>query len=243
MMRNPTWATLALLLLGSFSLAQETNPPRQKTTPGAGTVRTIPPPTTQVKSPGSSPTGQTPAETAPKPKPLHETLRGYLRQIKGVQLERADKDPKTIVTRYTSTTGKTFDIVVIHSPRKKMVGLYSYAFGNVAASKDANDLCTLLLSANEAMAFGSFFVDREQDIGLKWSLRTDPPITFETFQTVYLGLATAAKEYGPQIANHMKVKEGETDTTLPPPRNDEENRADGTVSPSVTRERRVRHPQ
>ncbi len=246
MMRHPMLAALALLLLGPSGTAQETGPARQKTTPGAGTPRTASPSTTPSKPPDARPASQTPAgaEAAPKPKPMHETLRGYLRQIKGVRLERADKDPNTIVSHYTATTGETLDIVVIHSPRKKMVGLYSYAFGNVAEARDANDLRALLLNANEALAFGSFFVDREQDIGLKWSLRTETPITFEAFQTVYLGLAAAAREYGPQIADCMKgkAKEGENDSTAPPPR-DEENGADSTASPKVTRERRVRNPQ
>ncbi len=246
MMRNPMLAALALLLLGPSGTAQETGPARQRTTPGAGTPRTASPSTTQSKPPDVRPASQTPtgAEAAPKPKPLHETLRGYLRQIKGVRLERADKDPNTIVSHYTATTGENLDIVVIHSPRKKMVGLYSYAFGNVAEARDANDLRALLLNANEALAFGSFFVDREQDIGLKWSLRTETPITFEAFQTVYLGLAAAAREYGPQIADCMKgkAKEGESDSTAPPPR-DEENAADSPASPKVTRERRVRNPQ
>jgi hypothetical protein len=248
MMRNPMLAALVLLLLGpSGPVAQETSPGRQQTAPGSGTPRTTTSSAPQSKPPAARPAGQTPAETetAPKPKPLHETLRGYLRQIKGVRLERADKDPNTIVSHYTATTGETFDIVVIHSPRKKMVGLYSYAFGNVAEAKNADALRALLLSANEALAFGSFFVDREQDIGLKWSLRTETPITFEAFQTVYLGLAAAAREYGPQIADCMKgkAKEEESDSTTPPPRDDEENGADSPAPSKVTRERRVRNPQ
>ncbi len=248
MMRNPMLAALALLLLGSPALAQETGLPRQKTPSGARTSRTTSPSTSQPKPPDSKSASQTPAgtEAAPKPKPLHETLRGYLRQIKGVRLERPDKDPNTIVTHYTATTGETFDIVVIHSPRKKMVGLYSYAFGNVAEARDANDLRALLLNANEALAFGSFFVDREQDIGLKWSLRTETPITFEAFQTVYLGLTAAAREYGPQIADCMKGKAEDKEpspTTAPPSRDEERDGTDSTASPKVTRERRVRNPQ
>ncbi len=247
MMHNPMLAALALLLLGTSASAQETSPARQKTASGSGAPRPTIPSTPQSKPATARPAGQTPpeGEAAPKPKPMHETLRGYLRQIKGVRLERPDKDPNTIVTHYTASTGETFDIVVIHSPRKKMVGLYSYAFGNVAEARNANDLRALLLNANEALAFGSFFVDREQDIGLKWSLRTETPITFEAFQTVYLGLAAAAKEYGPQIADCMKgkAKEGESDSTAPSPRDDEGDGADSTASPKVTRERRVRNPQ
>lgn len=245
MMRNPMLSALALLLLGSSGLAQAPSPTRQPPPPSAGTARTASP--SQAKPPASRPAGQTPAETnaAPKPKPLHETLRGYLRQIKGVRLERADKDSNTIVTHYTATTGETLDIVVIHSPRKKMVGLYSYAFGNVAEAKDANDLRTLLLNANEALAFGSFFVDREQDIGLKWSLRTETPITFEAFQTVYLGLVTAAREYGPQIADRLKgkAKNGETDADVPPSRDDDQDGTDSADAAKTTRARRVRTPQ
>ncbi len=246
MMCNPMLVALASLLLGPASfVAQETGPARQKAAHSSGTPHTS---TTQAKPPAARPAGQTPVETeaAPRPKPMHETLRSYLRQIKGVRLERADKDPNTIVTHYTSTSGETFDIVVVYSPRKKMVGLYSYAFGNVAEAKDANDLRALLLSANEALAFGSFFVDREQDIGLKWSLRTETPITFEAFQTVYLSLAAAAKEYRPQIADCMKGKAKtpeEADTPPSPPRDDEEDRTNSPASPKVTRERRVRNPQ
>ncbi|QUW03446.1 hypothetical protein J8C06_03125 [Chloracidobacterium validum] len=250
MRRHVMLAALGIALIGAEVVAQETAPTRRKapSAPSAGT----PGANTQAKPPATAKpatTGQTPPDpNAPRPKPLHETLRGYLRQIKGVRLERADKDPNTIVSRYRMTTGEEVDIVVIHSPRKKMVGLYSYAFGNLADASDADDLRTLLLNANEALAFGSFFVDKEQDIGLKWSLRTEMAITFEAFQTVYLGLAAAAKEYAPQIARRMKNKNNGDDAkpaTAAPRDQEERDASDAARStpPNVTRARRASNPQ
>ncbi|MCS7079686.1 MAG: YbjN domain-containing protein [Chloracidobacterium sp.] len=254
MMRNLMPAALGLAILGHVGLTQETALPRRKPAALASGGAQSGAPAKPTKPPAAKPASpsQTPPDPnapKPKPKPLPETLRGYLRQIKGVRLERPDKDPNTIVSRYTATSGETFDIVVIYAPRKKMVGLYSYAFGNVAQATDADELRALLLNANEAMAFGSFFVDKEQDIGLKWSLRTETPITFETFQTVYLGLAAAAKEYAPQIARRMKRNADDE----APPRNDtrdntrdsaQDNRdAVRTAPAKVTRERRVSNPQ
>ncbi len=247
MLRNWMLTVLALAIVGSAGLAQEVAPPRRKPapapsggTPGAAAAR---PPA--AKPAATSQTLPDPnAPNAPKPKPLNETLRGYLRQIKGVRLERSDKDPNAIVSRYTATTGEAFDIVVVYSPRKKMVGMYSYAFGNIGQAADPEGLQALLLNANEALAFGSFFVDKEQDIGLKWSLRTETPITFEAFQTVYLGLAAAAKEYAPQIARRMKRQTDDGDDAAP-------SRDNGYDQPDAprggpvrsTRARRVSNPQ
>lgn len=246
MLRNLLPAVLGVVLLGTVAPAQETGAPRRKpsATSGGGVQGGGTPTKPTTAKPNA--TNQAPSDAnAPKPKPLHETLRGYLRQIKGVRLERADKDPNTIVSRYTTTTGEAFDIVVIYAPRKKMVGLYSYAFGNVAQAAEADELRALLLSANEALAFGSFFVDKEQDIGLKWSLRTETPITFEAFQTVYLGLAAAAKEYAPQIARRMKPQTDNGDDAAPSRDDERDNRQDALrpAPAGVTRGRRVNQPQ
>lgn len=156
-------------------------------------------------------TGQLPPDpNAPKPKPqaMHQKLREYLGRFKGVRVDKAGKEPDTIVTHYaTGEKAGTVDMVIVHSPKKKMVGFYVYDFGNVAKATDLAALQKVLLNANENMAVGSFFVDGDQDIGLKWSLRLEGGVGYEEFQTVYYGLIAAVKEFRPEVMKLMKPKD------------------------------------
>lgn len=184
---------------------------------------------------------------APKPKPpqpMHQKLREYLGRFKGVRVDKAGKEPDTIVTHYaTGEKAGTVDMVIVHSPKKKMVGFYVYDFGNVSKATDLAALQKVLLNANENMAVGSFFVDGDQDIGLKWSLRLEGGVGYEEFQTVYYGLIAAVKEFRPEVMKLMKPKEEkekEKATEPPAEKSGESSAAEPKKTAGETRQRRVK---
>jgi hypothetical protein len=208
-------------------VAQESAPPRRKppATSAAGATAEKPSASQAAKPPAG-------AET-PKPKPpMAETLRGYLGRMRGVKADKPGKEADTIVTHYApSGKGEEVDVVIVHSPKKKMVGFYIYDFGNVSRASDQAALSGFLLNANDRLAIGSFFIDKDRDIGLKFSLRTENGVSFDEFQTVYYGLAAAAKEYRSQVAERMERVKDDAPKREPekPPEDAERTKPDATM--------------
>lgn len=210
-------------------------------------ARSTPTPSRPPQSGGTQIPPDPNAPPKPKPVAMHQKLREYLGRFKGVKVDKAGKEPDTIVTHYaTGEKAGTVDMVIVHSPKKKMVGFYVYDFGNAGNTTDLAALQKLLLNANENMAVGSFFVDSEQDIGLKWSLRLEGGIGYEEFQTVYYGLVAAVKEFRPDVLKLMKPKDEKDKekpkTTEPPAEKPGESAATAPAKKTVgeTRQRRVK---
>jgi hypothetical protein len=230
----PSVAALWLTLAGATAwpgwttVAQESAPARRKP-PAAAPTGAEKPAASQTAKPAVPPAG---TET-PKPKPpMAETLRGYLGRMRGVKSDKPGKEADTIVTHYApSGKGDEIDVVIVHSPKKKMVGFYIYDFGNVSRASDQAALSGFLLNANDRLAIGSFFIDKDQDIGLKFSLRTENGVSFDEFQTVYYGLAAAAKEYRGQVAERMERVKDDAPKREPekPPEDAERTKPDATM--------------
>lgn len=237
-MRLTYFAPALLLLLfcsltGSPLFAQEAPPPKKKPTPSATST-----------TPGQS------TSTSPKPAPtLVDTLQSYLKRM-NVKSEKRQGNNTTLVTHYQS--GKDIvDLVLVNMPSKKMLGFYTYKFGNTKKVTNPTPLFKTLLSLNDQLAVGAFFIDEEDDIGFKFSVRTDPQVGFDEFQSVYLSLVSAVKQARPQILKHFEEQpettQPETDTTEAPPGQESQSKLAApkpnvrlNSSFPVTRSRRVR---
>ena len=89
---------------------------------------------------------------------------------------------------------------LLNDIEKHRLGMYAYGFGNVANAVDRPALLEYLLRANSELGIGSFFVDKDGDIGYKFLLDTRDPLSYETFEIVYLAMVNTIKERGPVIA-------------------------------------------
>ena len=98
------------------------------------------------------------------------------------------------------TNGKTrVEIRVLNDPAKQRVAFYAYGFGNAAGAGDAAALYEYLLQANSEIAIGTFFVDKDKDVGCKYILDTRDPLSYETFEISYLAMFNNIKMRAPEI--------------------------------------------
>jgi hypothetical protein len=124
------------------------------------------------------------------------TLRGYVSRV-GAKIESARGN--ILVT--TMAAGRTrVEIRLLNDNEKNRLGMYAYGFGNVASVGDKAELFGYLLRANSELGVGSFFVDKDDDVGYKALLDTRDPLSFETFQISYLAMVNAIKEHRGEIA-------------------------------------------
>ena len=124
-----------------------------------------------------------------------ESLRSFVKRI-GARIESAKGD--LLVTSREAGRGRV-EIRLLNDTTGHRLGFYAYGFGNVAGAKDPKALYEYLLRANSDLAIGSFFVDKDQDIGYKFILNTREPPSYITFETVYLAMAKIIQERGPVI--------------------------------------------
>jgi hypothetical protein len=135
------------------------------------------------------------------PAPAHaalspETLRGYIARV-GAKIESTKGN--MFVTTMPVRNARV-EIRILNDARKNRLGLYAYGFGNVTGASDKGDLLEYLLKANSELGVGSFFVDKDDDIGYKALLDTGDPLSYQTFQVVYLAMVQTIAEHGPEIA-------------------------------------------
>jgi hypothetical protein len=79
-----------------------------------------------------------------------------------------------------------------------------------------------MLKANSDLAIGSFFVDKDDDIGYKFFLSTREPMNYLTFETVYVAMSKVIAERGPEI---LKMTTGATPAEETEKTTDRERRA------------------
>jgi hypothetical protein len=65
-----------------------------------------------------------------------------------------------------------------------------------------------LLSANDAITIGSFFVDAEQDIGYKYFFSSTQPLNQAAFESAYLTMAAVARDRRSEIRQLLGLPAG-----------------------------------
>ena len=80
-----------------------------------------------------------------------------------------------------------------------MMRFYIYNFGNVKEIQNREEVFKYLLSINDSITIGSFFVDTDEDIGYKYMVSTSQAMNQKAFEAVYITMITVAREHKPEI--------------------------------------------
>jgi hypothetical protein len=135
----------------------------------------------------------------PKPKPpapkltFAEKAKLYLQKL-GASIDPSKSTADMVVSNYNDPKGGKMTVVVTNDRRKNLVGFYIYNFGNVKNATNKEEVFKYLLSTNDAITLGSFFVDGDDDIGYKYLMSSATPLTASEFDTVYLTMTAVARE-------------------------------------------------
>lgn len=141
----------------------------------------------------AQPAAPKPKPPAPKPMTFAEKTKLFLQKL-GASVDPSKSTADMIVSNYSDPKGGKTTVVVTNDRRKNLVGFYIYNFGSVKNATNKEEVFKYLLSTNDAITLGSFFVDSEDDIGYKYLVSSASPITASEFDTVYLTMAAVARE-------------------------------------------------
>lgn len=145
-----------------------------------------------------------PIQTGPpkivKPAPLTfaERMKQFLRRT-GSTIDDTKSTPDMVVSNYPDAKGGKITIVLVNDRRRNLLGFYIYNFGSMKNAANKEAAYQYLLSANDAITIGSFFVDGEDDIGYKYLVSGAQTITQASFESTYITMAAVARERKPQI--------------------------------------------
>ena len=149
--------------------------------------------------------------TEPQPLPqgrsnasIIDTVKKYVK-IAGATIDDSKSTASMVVSNYSYRKGDKRTIVILNDERKNLLGFYIYNFGNLKNASNREEVYKYLLTTNDAISIGSFFVDGEQDIGYKYLVSNGQMLSQAAFQSVYLMMATVARERGAGI---RKLLEG-----------------------------------
>ena len=149
----------------------------------------------------------------PKPKPpapkltFAEKTKLYLQKL-GASIDSAKSNADMVVSNYNDPKGGKTTIVITNDRRKNLVGFYVYNFGNVKNATNKEEVFQYLLSTNDAITLGSFFVDSDNDIGYKYLLSSVTPLTAAEFDTIYLTMSAVARERRGEIRQMLGLPVG-----------------------------------
>ncbi|HEY6333866.1 MAG TPA: hypothetical protein VI756_31405 [Blastocatellia bacterium] len=133
---------------------------------------------------------------APKLSPI-ETVKRYLQKL-GEPIDTAKSTADMVVSSHTDSKNAKVTIVIVNDKKKDLLGLYVYNFGNLKSAPDADAVFRYLLSANDAITIGAFFVDSDKDIGYKYFMNT-AQLNMPTFESIYLTMALVAGDRRQEI--------------------------------------------
>ncbi len=154
----------------------------------------------------------------PKPKPpapkltFAEKTKLYLQKL-GASIDPAKSTADMVVSNYNDPKGGKTTIVITNDRRKNLVGFYVYNFGNVKNATNKEEVFQYLLSTNDAITLGSFFVDSDNDIGYKYLLSSVTPLTAAEFDTIYLTMSAVARERRGEIRQRLGLPVGREERT------------------------------
>ena len=122
-----------------------------------------------------------------------EKTKLYLQKL-NASIDTTKSSADMVVSNYSDPKGGRTTIVITNDRRKSLIGFYVYNFGNVKKATSREDVYKYLLTTNDAITLGSFFVDSDDDIGYKYLMSNAVPLTPGEFNTVYLTMAAVTRE-------------------------------------------------
>jgi hypothetical protein len=145
-----------------------------------------------------------PAQAPPKvakPAPkltFAERMRQYLQRT-GSAIDESKSSTEMIVSTSADARGGKVTIVLVNDRRRNLLGFYIYNFGSLKGATNKEEVYKYLLSANDAITIGSFFVDSDEDIGYKYLVSGGQTIGQAAFESAYFTMAAVARERKPEI--------------------------------------------
>lgn len=136
----------------------------------------------------------------PRPKPLTfaERMKQYLKRT-GAIVDDSKSTPDMVVSNYPDPKGSKLTIVLVNDRRRNLLGFYIYNFGSLKSAGNREEVYKYLLSANDAITIGSFFVDSDDDIGYKYLVSGGQAMTQSAFESAYFTMAAVARERKSEI--------------------------------------------
>lgn len=152
-----------------------------------------------AQEPEPVPLGQEPKAARPVVRQSFTARMKQYLQRTGATIDEAKSSAEMVVTNYPDPKGGKTTVVIVNDRRKNLLSFYIYNFGNVKNASNKEDIYKYLLSTNDEITIGSFFVDSEEDIGYKYLVSSALGMTQATFETTYTTLAAVARERKTEI--------------------------------------------
>jgi len=132
------------------------------------------------------------------PKPLIESLKPYV-VLAGATIDESKSTATMLVSNHPDSKGSKTNVVILHDKKKGFLGFYIYNFGSVKELGNREEVFKYLLSINDSITIGSFFVDGDEDIGYKYLVSTSQSMNQKAFEAIYLTMLAVAREHKPEI--------------------------------------------
>ena len=144
----------------------------------------------QIEQPQTQP----PKVVKPAPKlTFADKIKQYLQHL-GATIDSSKSTPDMVVSNHPDLKGGKTTVVIVNDRRKNLVGFYIYNFGSVKTATEREEVYKYLLTTNDAITIGSFFVDGDDDIGYKYLVSSAQPLTLNAFDSIYTTMTTVARE-------------------------------------------------
>src|SRR5262245_8518515 len=142
---------------------------------------------------------QPPKTVKPAPKlTFADRIKQFLLRS-GSTIDESKSTPDMVVSNHADVKGGKITIVLVNDRRRNLVGFYIYNFGSLKGASNKEEVYKYLLSANDAITIGSFFVDSDEDIGYKYLLSSAQAMNQTAFDHAYFTMAAIARDRKPEI--------------------------------------------
>lgn len=140
------------------------------------------------------PQAQPPKVAKPAPRlTFADKIKQYLQQL-GATIDPSKSTADMVVSNYPDPKGGKITVVIVNDRRKNLVGFYIYNFGSLKNATEREEVYKYLLTTNDTITIGSFFVDSDDDIGYKYLVNSAQPLTLNAFDSIYTTMTTVARE-------------------------------------------------
>ena len=133
-----------------------------------------------------------------------DRVKQFLQQVGGT-VDAGKSTADMIVSNYLDPKGGKTTVVIVNDRRKNLVGFYIYNFGSLKGVTSRDEIYKYLLSTNDAITIGSFFVDGDEDIGYKYLMNSAQQLTLSLFDTIYVTMTSVARERRPEIRRLLGI--------------------------------------
>jgi len=146
----------------------------------------------------SLPEQQQPSKPAAPRLTLMEMVKKSVQRVGGT-IDATRSTAQMVVSSYSDPKGGKTTMVVVNDRTRNMLGLYVYNFGSLKDATNREEVYKYLLSANDAITIGAFFVDGEEDIGYKYLMNVGQSLNQAAFESSYLMMAAVARDRKAEI--------------------------------------------